>query len=399
MFDTIFIGTSGLLSHAKGLRIVGNNLANVNTPGFKSSQAVFSDLFEQGGGVAQHQAGSATSSGLGTGVGTLGAKINFNAGLDQSTGNPLDLNINGNGFYAIKRDGEILYTRSGDFRFDDQGVLVNSVGDHVQGMADGGVLSDVTIGDLDRSAPKATATVTFRGNLTTTVASPVVNASVGKVTVYDGEGINHPLNLSFVNNGGGNFTVSVTEVGAAAGVTVATGALKFTGGFPVAGSDAVSFTYAPAGAKPFAVKLDFSNGVTGLIDATTLATATQDGYAAGVQTAQSIDPDGTVKLHYSNGQTASGARLALANFASDTDLDQLPGSAFALKAGGVARYGYAGTDSFGKLVAGHREGSNVDLAEEFSNLILMQRGYQASSHVISTANDMIQELFDMKGHR
>jgi flagellar hook protein FlgE len=398
MFDTIFIGTSGLISHSKGLRIVGNNLANVNTPGFKSAQSVFSDLFEQGGGAAQNQLGNASSYAVGTGVTTLGSKINFNAGLDQSTGNALDLNINGNGFYAIKRDDAILYTRAGDFRFDDDGILVNSAGDHVLGLAEGGVLTDITSKNADRSAPRATGAITVQGNLSTTITTPVTNASVSNLTVYDADGINHPVNLSFVNNGSGLFTVTATEVGAAAGVTLGSKQLKFTGGFPVAGSDKLSFKYAPAGATPFDVTIDFSKGVTALATANTIAAGTQDGYTAGVQTAQTIDADGNVVMHYSNGQSANVARVALANFASDTDLEQLPGAAFALKPGAVAHYGFANAGGFGTLVAGHREGSNVDLAEEFSNLILMQRGYQASSHVISTANDMIQELFDMKGH-
>ena len=107
MFDTINIGTSGLLVHAKGLRLVGNNLANVNTPGFKSAQLQFAELFDQQGGTPQ-QSGASHSEGLGTGLTSIGSQINFKAGLDQSTGNPLDLNIDGNGFYAIKREGQSL---------------------------------------------------------------------------------------------------------------------------------------------------------------------------------------------------------------------------------------------------------------------------------------------------
>jgi len=114
-------------------------------------------------------------------------------------------------------------------------------------------------------------------------------------------------------------------------------------------------------------------------------------------TEPSIDADGTVTVHYSNNQSAKGPRLALAQFQTEDDLSEIAGGMFALREGAAVRYGYAGGDEFGALVAGHREGSNVDLAEEFGNLILMQRGYQASSHVISTANEMIQQLFDMKG--
>ena len=102
-------------------------------------------------------------------------------------------------------------------------------------------------------------------------------------------------------------------------------------------------------------------------------------------------------MHYSNNQTGKGVRLALAQFVTEGDLQEVSGGVFEKHSGAPVRYGYAGAESFGTLSLGHREGSNVDLAEEFGNLILMQRGYQASSHVISTANDMIQQLFDMKG--
>lgn len=394
MFDTIFIGTSGLLTHAKGLRVVGNNLANVNTPGFKSAQLQFADLFDQGGGHSSGAGGAA--SGTGTGLTSLGSAVSFQAGLDQATGNPLDLNINGNGFYTIKRDDQLLYTRDGDFRFDDKGILVNASGDHVQGLDSGGKLVDIAVDKLARSMPKATSIVKFNGNLTSTVANPVVDATMKSISVFDPNGVDRPINLSFKDNGGGDYTVTVTD---AAGATLATGSLKFTGGFPSPSNSAISFSYAPTGVAAFTVKLDFSENVTSLVSSSTLGIASQDGYVAGIKTDQSIGSDGTVTLHYSNGQTVKGPRLALANFKANEDLEQTAGSAFRKSASGQVQYGYAGEGSFGTLSAGHREGSNVDLAGEFGNLILMQRGYQASSHVISTANDMIQELFDMKGHR
>ena len=392
MFDTINIGTSGLLVHAKGLRVVGNNLANVNTPGFKSSQLQFAELFDQGSGNPQ-QSGSSNAEGLGTGLASVGSQINFRAGLDQSTGNPLDLNIGGNGFYAIKRDGDILYTRAGDFHFDDKGKLVNSAGDAVLALDTGGQLKEVTLDNFEHSKPKVTGTVTFRGNLTTTVASPVVDAKVNNIKVYDAGGTERVLTATFVNNGAGDYTVSVADAG---GTVLGSQHLKFIGGFPDPAASSMSINVAGTGFATFAVKLDFSKDVTALADPSTLAMATQDGYVAGVRSDVTIETDGNVKIHYSNGQSVMGQRLALANFDAGSALEQVGGSAFSKKAEAAVTYGYAGTASFGTLQAGRREGSNVDLAEEFGNLILMQRGYQASSHVISTANDMIQQLFDMK---
>lgn len=392
MLDTINIGTTGLLSHAKGLRTVGNNLANVNTPGFKSAQLAFSDLINKGNTGGERPATTGNSS-KGSGLATLGTQVNFKAGLDSTTGSPLDLNIDGNGFYAIERDGKIVYTRAGNFQFNEKGILVNAAGEHVKGLKDG-ILTDINIDSLGRSVPKGTTKVTFRGNLTSTVAKPPVNASVRNVAVFNAEGVSHPINLSFKNTGSGNFEVTVTD---AAGATLATDTIKFVDGVPAPDANGFTFSYAPGGGPAFDVRLDFSTNVTSGTDQTSLAMATQDGYAAGVRTDQSISSDGTVKLFYSNGQTASGPRLALANFRSPSELEQIEGSAFKLKPGAEVEYGHAGDPAFGTLRPGHLEGSNVDLAEQFGNLILMQRGYQASSHVISTANDMIQQLFDMKG--
>lgn len=390
MFDTLFIGTSGLLNHARGLRVVGNNLANVNTPGFKSSQLQFANLFDQGAGNVPQSEGS------GNGVASLGAQVNFRAGLEQGTGNPLDLAINGNGFYTVKRGEELLYTRAGDFGFDAKGVLVNSAGDKVQGLDSNGQLVDITLDALERNSAKATATVVFRGELATTIANPPIDVTVANVTVLDANGIDRPLTVSFHNDGNGAYTVTAKD---GANATVGSGVIRFVGGVPVAGANSLSLSYAPGGGEGFPVKLDFSALVNLSASAVPIRVQSQDGYAAGVRSDQSIGADGVVTVQYSNGQTARGGRVALADFLTEASLAEAGGSAFRKTAGATVHYGYAGADSFGKLVAGRREGSNVDLAEEFGNLILMQRGYQASSHVISTANDMIQQLFDMKGNR
>jgi len=395
MFDTIFIGTSGLLNHAKGLRVVGNNLANVNTPGFKSSKLQFSSLFEQSGGRPSQLEGAGNLVRTGSGLGSFGTQINFRAGLEQGTGNPLDLAIDGNGFYVVKRGDNLLYTRAGDFNFNAQGILVNSAGDHVQGL-ENGRLTDISLDKLERSAPKATATVTFRGELALTAATPPIDKTLAGVTVLDANGVDHPLSLSFHNDGNGVFTVTAKD---GANATVATGQIKFSGGVPVAGSNSLSFSYTPAGGAAAPLQLDFSKLVSVETTTVPISVASQDGYMVGVRTDQTFDADGLLTVQYSNGQKVSGPRIALADFPSEGALEEAGGSTFRTVGGAEAQYGYSGTGGFGKLASGRREGSNVDLAEEFGNLILMQRGYQASSHVISTANDMIQQLFDMKGNR
>jgi flagellar hook protein FlgE len=209
MFETILIGTSGLLTHSKGLRIVGNNLANVNTPGFKGSQLEFASLVEQGAGHGL--AGDAGSSGLGHGLTSTGTHISFRAGVDQVTGSPLDLSIDGNGFYTVKREGRLLYTRSGDFHVDDKGLLVNSNGDHVQGLDAQGQLTDINVNSFARGTPKATSAVRLAGNLTSTVSTPSVDITVKDVQIYDANGVSHPVDLTFKNNGNGDYGLTVAK--------------------------------------------------------------------------------------------------------------------------------------------------------------------------------------------
>jgi flagellar hook protein FlgE len=393
MFESISIGTSALLGHEKGLRTVGNNLANVNTAGFKSSQLGFTALFDQqaGGG----QAGANGGAGGGTGVKVGGAVVNFQAGLDQSTGNPTDLKINGNGFFVIKRDNEYLYTRAGDFSFNDKGVLVNGAGDTVQAMGDGGALVDLALDKQLRSPAKATTTLKFAGVIPSPPAGSTAalpDVTVPSITAVDANGNSHTLSLKIHHNGNSEYALTVSE----GATTVGAGTLKFAGAYPIPGFNTLTLDWTPSGLSATSLKFDFSSDVMAQPGASTIAFASQDGYAAGSKSDQTIGSDGVVTVKYSNGQTSTGPRLALADFASVRDLSEAGGSAFRRSADAVASYGYAGSTTFGKLQVGHREGSNVDLAEEFSNLILMQRGYQAASHVVSTANEMIQQLFEMK---
>lgn len=393
MFDTISIGTSGLLISSKGLRAVGNNLANVNTPGYKGSQLVFADLVEQQGGGMQTPSDGTTDSSLGAGLTSIGSKVSFIAGVDQTTGNPLDLNINGSGFFTVKRDGHLLYTRNGSFHVDASGKLVNTSGDIVQGIDAHGAVSDIDINAYTHGTPKATSRVTFSGYVPATVST--VDTTVSNVQLVDRAGDQHSINLAVKNNGSGSYTVTVTS---ADGTTLGTGNLTFVGGIVNPTASTVAFDYKMDGTNTDHIVLDFS-GVGSKDASAPLSFASQDGFQAGQKTDQTIGTDGVITIHYSNGQTAPGQQLALADFAANEDLEQMDGSMFRLKSGSRAQYGIAGANGYGALVVGHLEGSNVDMSEEFSNLIVMQRGYQAASHVISTANDMIQELFDMKGNR
>lgn len=396
MLDSIFIGMSGLTGYSKGLRVIGNNLTNVNTPGFKGSQLQFADLFYQGGAAGQGPTGGGAQ--LGMGLNTLATAINFKAGELRQTGGDLDLAVNGEGFFVLRDGEQARYTRAGQFQFDKDGFLVSATnGLRVAGLSDTGELTDISLSGLHTNPPKATTTVKFTGNISSNAAADI---TLNGVTLIDPVGGEHIVKLVFKNNSAttpGNWTVTISD----ANGTIDTGDIQFNSGSPDANASSVKFTYAPSGVPPFTVTLDFSKEVTSFAagNTSTVAVSSQDGVEAGALTKATIDDEGTVVATYSNGQTVKGQRLALAGFNSSEDVQALGGSEYSSTNSQGVHLGHAKSQSFGSLSSGVIESANVDLAEEFSNLIVMQRGYQASSHVISTANDLIQELFDMKGHR
>jgi flagellar hook protein FlgE len=389
MLDSIHVGMTGLLEYAKGLRVIANNTANLDTPGYKSSTLQFADLFYA----------SSTSSGRterqGYGLNSAGTQLDFRQGDLRQTGNDFDLGVDGEGLFVLRdADGNTRYTRAGQFEFNQEGVFVNRTdGSKVVGLDAAGQRSEITLAGLQTAAGKPTTLVRFTGNLSSTVPDAAVNS----VKVNDALGEEHVLSLKFTSAGvdqAGTWNVEVLD-----GTTqVASGQLVFVDGHPTAESAKLAISYQPAGRAASAITLDFSTDVTSFASGTlsTLAMAAQDGHGPGSLTQVSFDDSGTLVATYSNGDTVKGARLLLARFRTPDAVQQLGGNQFA-EAGGLAwETGVAGAGAFGKLRAGVLEISNVDLSREFSDLVVMQRGYQASSQVISTANDMLQELFRMK---
>lgn len=407
MLDSILIGLSGMEGFSKGLKVISNNVANLNTPGFKSSNLQFTDAYyQQSGGGGANANGESTS--FGTGLAASTSIIDFKAGELQSSSDPLDTAISGAGYYVV-RDAQSQtqsYTRDGQFQFDKDGNLVSSTtGKYVMGYASSGAqdLTKISLADLRTNPPKATSTVTFSGNLNSTpTTGTVADTTLSSVVVTDSLGGLHTLSIDFKNNGTAdpdNWTVTVTDT-ANSGV-VGTGTIGFVGGSPNPSSDTMSVTYTPAGGTSFDVKLDLSSNVTSYNSGalSTLAVASQDGYGGGSISKTTFDADGKLSITYSNGQTAKGAQLALANFDSNLGLRQNSGGQFESDDPTTVHMGRAGIGGLGSIEAGEIEMSNVDLSGEFSNLIVMQRGYQAASNVISTANDMLQQLFDLHGGR
>lgn len=394
MIDSIYVGMTGLAGFSNGLRVISSNTTNMNTPGFKSSTLHFSDLFYARDAVSSGSSGGYSQ--IGFGLNTAEKTFSFKQGDTQQTGNDLDLAIDGEGFFVL-RDAEnrLSYTRAGQFRFNEEGLLVAGSSEQlVMGLGAGNDLVPLDVTGLRNNVGRATTRVTFNGNLSNTATTQ----TVGGVKVIDALGSEHTLDARFTNLGtpAGAWTVELLD-----GTTViGSGQIQFVSGLPVPGSSTVSLTYAPAGAAAMALTLDFSTDVTSFASGnqSTLAMNKQDGIKPGVLTAVSFGADGAMARTYSNGQTVTGTPLAMIRFeiAALGSLEARGDNQFISHAASGWHLGTAGSPGFGSIKAGVLEKSNVDLSQEFSNLVIMQRGYQASSQVVSTANEMLQQLFSMK---
>lgn len=389
MLDSIYIAMTGLQGYSQGLRVIANNTANMNTPGFKSSTLEFADMF-----YSNSETGSGTMQ-VGYGLNTAGTMLNFSQGEMQQTGNALDLAVDGQGLFTLQdANGNIHYTRAGQFAFNTDGVLVSRIdGSKVLGQDANGAMVPITIAGLSTSAGKATTTVTFSGNLSSTSTTQ----TVGSVKVMDSLGGSHDLTVNFTNDNAttpGGWKVTLMD----GTTTVGTGEIIFTNGTPDPANSKVSLSYTPAGGTAIPLTLDFSSNVTSFASGnlSTLAFASQDGYPPGALTGETFDATGTLVLSYSNGQTVKGPQLSLGRFDSVDAVAAVGNNEFDATNSLAWHTGAAQNGGFGSVRSGMVELSNVDLSREFSDLVIMQRGYQASSQVISTANDMLQELMQMK---
>lgn len=389
MLDSIYIGITGLQGYSNGLRTIANNTANINTPGFKSSSLQFSNLF-----YAQGNSGGGTTSQMGYGLNTGATTLNFKQGEMRQTGNDLDMAVDGDGMFTLQDSaGKTHYTRAGQFEFNPQGELVNrSDQSNVMGFNAQGALTKVSIDNLKTNPAVATTTMTFTGNLDASSTQ-----TIGNLTVIDAAGGKHDLAAQFTPpaTAGDAWAVEFLE----GGTKVGDGTLAFINGRPDPADAKIVWNYTPPGLGVQKLTFDFSNNVTAFASTgqTLLAMDTQDGFAAGTLTRMTFDETGTLVINYSNGQTVKGAKLALGRFDTPADVVADGGNQFDAANNSVWHSGTAGTANFGAVHSGMVEISNVDLSQEFSDLVITQRGYQAASQIISSANDMLQELFAMKG--
>jgi len=399
---------SGLNAATTQLDIASNNIANVNTNGFKQSRAEFADIFTGSNlGVS--------SLAVSRGVRTAAINQQFDQGNIKSTNNNFDLAISGGGFFMLDDDGSTVYSRAGAFGVDRSGFVTNSAGQRLMSFSvDAAGLAAGTptplLIDTSDVAPQASSRVDVGVNLRATaptialpfdptVAGSYTNSS--SMTFYDSLGNSHDAVLYFVKTATNTYNTHLlldgAEITPSAGGTITFG----TDGkiaTPATGQVAYNAAAVP-GANDMALTLNYAGGTptTQFGDTYSVNALDQDGFTTGRLASISIDDTGRVFARYTNGQSRVQGQLALANFANVQGLRQAGNNGWIETfASGIPLVGIGGSARLGNVQAGALEDSNVNLTEELVKLILAQRNFQANAQVIQTENAVTQTLMNMR---
>jgi flagellar hook protein FlgE len=436
MLRSLYSGISGLHAHQEMMDVTGNNIANVNTVGYKASVVEFQDTLSQmlgAAGAPQNGQGGTNPAQVGLGVKGAGITANFAQGSQETTGRSGDMMIQGDGFFIARQGNEMMYTRAGQFTFDGNGLLVNASGQPVQGWtAANGVVNaagkpdDIRMPLGSTIAPAATTKITLKGNLSSDVTpdpNNPTNSGVGLPTdpapngyettipikVYDSQGATHTITATFhrtqlvdtATPKTSEWAVDFTDDQGAAVGTEQT--LDFQDGKAWDTANNKALTGMPVGTDPndatkplYNVDLTDITSYSGLSDARVFDT---DGQAAGALTSvsYSVSDSGQIIGVYSNGLKETLGQVAMATFKNVNGLEKVGDSEFRSTVNsGYAQVGTPGSAGMGSVVSGALEMSNVDLAQEFTNLIVAQRGFQANSKVITTSDEILQDLVSMK---
>lgn len=390
MLGAIYTGLSGMNAYSDGLMMISNNVANLNTPGYKSNLISFNDLFGQGSGFLGSNASQA-----GYGVSMGSSFIDFSQGQMQQSSNPLDLAIQGNGFLTLLNGGNTYYARTGSFFVDQDGYISDAQGNHLAVLNTDGTTSAFNVNPFQVSAPAASTDITFSGNLSSDQTDTPV--TVASIKVFDSLGTAHQWTVTFTKatDGSNTWAAAVTDE---TGATVGSGTVGFNADGTIDPANS-KFTVTPQDGSGLSVTLDFSTGVTSYSGGTTstLAASNVDGNAMGTLTAVGVSKEGKIELAYSNGKTVDEGFVALASFQDTQQLHRVGSGLYRAPDGVHAQLLASGADGIGTLQSGQIEASNVNLSDEFGQLILIERGFQACSQVVSVSNDMIQTLFGMRG--
>jgi flagellar hook protein FlgE len=401
------IPLTGLEASSTALNTIANNLSNMNTTAFKSQNVSFSDLFYQQ--IGSNGAGDPLQVGAGTQIGST--ETDFSQGSINETGNATDVALNGNGFFVVQNGGQTEYTRDGNFTLSSSGALTTQSGQQVMGypVVNGAVDTNaplaaiqVPVGQVEQ--PAATSTMSMTANLDAGAAAGTVVPA--QITVYDSLGVSHVATVDFTAQGGGAWTYNVSlPAGDATGGANLTGTLQFDANgnlaAPAANVGGIQFTGLSDGASNLNITWDLygTNNqptITQVSSASAVSATNQNGYASGEYSGFTINSNGVVSATFSNGQTAPVGQLALASVTNEQGLSITAGNNYQTTlASGAASVGVAGSAGLGTMEDEALEQSNVDISTQFSDLIVAQQAFEASSKAITTFDTVSQETINM----
>ncbi|XRD86251.1 flagellar hook-basal body complex protein [Dyella acidisoli] len=390
MMQALYNSVSGLFGFSQSLDTISNNISNMNTPGFRGSDSFFENVLDDDGTKI-----------AGTGADTSQGQI-------EQTSTSTDVAIQGEGLFILKDpQGNLYYTRSGQFDFNASGQLEDSVNKYlVQGYSPTGSFGNIDISSLKTLPAVATTTVNMVGNIFSTSSTSSSPDTISNITVYDALGTAHTLTMTLTvasssttptTSGSSTWNVAITD---SSGATLGSGQVTFDQtGAPEAGANQVTMT-ANLGGKSQSIAFNFGtpgslSGATGISgEPTSLAAKVQDGHGVIGISSESFDTNGVLQLTYADGSTHAGPQLALASFPDEGSMTEIQGNLYLPPQTQTAQIGRPGTDIFGKIDGSSLEMSNVDLTKELADMIVLQRGYQASSRVMTVSSDMLQQLYD-----
>ncbi len=405
MMRSMFAGVTGLRNHQMRLDVIGNNIANVNTVGFKASRVNFQEVFNQtirGASSPQSGVGGTNPQQVGLGMSVASIDTLQSQGNLQTTGKMTDMAVQGNGFFVLTSAGSQVFTRAGNFDLDSAGYLVDPAsGLKVQGwtanagvfpVKDGSNCTDIQIPVGTTVGAKATAGIGYANNLDSRVAA--ASNFVTSIDVFDSLGKPQSLTVTFTKAAAANQWTWTAS--GPAGIAGNTGNVTFNNDGSFNASTGGPITFTPTGAAAMSVIPDFSK-VTQYASSSTVSALSRDGYPSGSLQSFTVDSTGTVTGVYSNGLTQKIAQVALATFANPGGLIKRGENLYEeSNNSGIKQVGEAGTNGRGSIAAGSLEMSNVDLSQEFTSMIVTQRGFQANSRIITTSDEMLQELVNLK---
>ncbi len=405
------IPLSGLAASSAALNVIANNLANLNTDGYKDENLDFASVFNEASGSS----GNGDPIQVGDGVQLAGTTANFSNGNLDSTGIASNMAIQGNGFFIVQGNGQTDYTRSGDFTVNSSGQLCTPSGQLVMGYpATNGVISTTSaltpITVSQAGIIPASPTTTFQMNTNLDASSAVGDTFGTPMTVYDSLGESHVVSVTYTNTAPNSWSYSITLPAADTGGTgsptqIASGTLTFSSSgvltSPTGSVTGIAINGLADGAAPITLSWSLADSsgnplITQQDTASATSDPTQNGYAAGTLSSYSVLPDGTVQGQFSNSQTLAIGQVAIASFANNQGL--IPGNNNdyqASFASGTAVVGQANEAGNGSITGSSVEESNVDLATEFANMIVAQQGYQASAKALTTFNQLSQSLLQV----